>query len=43
LEVEQAFGSFSSARTLWGVNATCSGSTLELTVPARDVTVLELT
>jgi hypothetical protein len=41
--VGQAWGPFSATHTLWGAEATCSGSTLELTAPARDMTVLELT
>jgi beta-galactosidase len=43
VEVGEAWGPFSSACTLWGASATCTGSILELTAPARDVTVLELT
>ncbi|HXF62072.1 MAG TPA: beta-galactosidase [Caldilineaceae bacterium] len=42
LTVGQAWGPFTSARTLWGAEATCCDATVELTAPARDVTVLEL-
>jgi hypothetical protein len=42
VEVGQAWGPFSSARTLWGASATANGATLELVAPARDMTILEL-
>jgi beta-galactosidase len=37
-----AWGPFSSACTRWGAAATCDQRSVELTAPARDVTVLEL-
>lgn len=43
LQVGDAWGPFSAACTRWGAEATCDGATVELTAPARDVTVLELT
>jgi hypothetical protein len=42
VEVGKAWGDFSAARTLWGAKGTCSGCGVELVVPARDVTVMEL-
>jgi hypothetical protein len=42
LTVRDCLGEFSKTRTLWGAQATCAGRTVELTAPARDVTVLEL-
>lgn len=42
VSVGEAWGPFSSARTLWGAEAACCDSTVALTAPARDMTVLEL-
>jgi beta-galactosidase len=42
LTLRDCLGEFSKTRTLWGAQATCAGRTVELTAPARDVTVLEL-
>lgn len=39
----EAWGPYTAAQTRWGAAATVSGRCLELTAPARDVTVLELT
>lgn len=42
ITVSQAWGPFSSCQTLWGGEARISGREVELTAPARDVTVLAL-
>jgi len=42
LEIGAAWGSFSTCRTLWGAQAVCQGSSVELTAPARDISILEL-
>lgn len=42
LEIGAAWGSFDACRTLWGAAGVCQGGSIELTAPARDVTVLEL-
>jgi beta-galactosidase len=43
LEIRECVGEFTSARTLWGADASVANRTITLTAPARDVTVLELT
>jgi hypothetical protein len=42
LTLRDRLGTFSKTRTVWGAQASCAGRTVELTAPARDVTVLEL-
>lgn len=42
LEVSTTGGDFMATRTLWGAEAACTGRHIELTAPARDVTVLAL-
>lgn len=42
LTLGESWGPFGSARTVWGADATCTKRSIELTAPARDVTVLEL-
>jgi beta-galactosidase len=42
LNVFARVGDFSATRTLWGSEASCDGRLIKLTLPARDVTVLEL-
>lgn len=42
LELSDAWGPFSSSRSLWGADATFEGRTLTLSANARDVTVLKL-
>ncbi len=42
LELSPAWGPFSTPRTLWGAPAAGTGSNLELTAPARDVTIIAL-
>ncbi len=42
LELSDSWGSFTACRTLWGAQAVCKGVTVELTAPARDMTILEL-
>ncbi len=43
LEIGVAWGSFSSARSLWGNDAETDGHTITLTAGARDVSVIALT
>jgi hypothetical protein len=43
LTVDERWGRFEAARTLWGAEAEVDGGTVTLTAPARDVTVLALT
>jgi beta-galactosidase len=43
LELSSAWGPFTTARALWGAPAAIRGQVVELSAPARDVTVLELT
>ncbi|MGQ9687134.1 MAG: hypothetical protein ACUVT2_12630 [Thiobacillaceae bacterium] len=42
LELGQAWGPYTAARTLWGAQAQVQFRLVELTIPGRDVTVLEL-
>jgi beta-galactosidase len=42
LTLAETWGPYASARSVWGGDATSSGQTVELTAPARDVTVLAL-
>jgi len=42
LELSEAWGPFTSCRTLWGAKATVDGRTVTLTAGARDVAVLAL-
>jgi hypothetical protein len=42
LEIGAAWGSFSSCRSLWGAQAVCQGSSVELTAAARDYSIIEL-
>jgi beta-galactosidase len=42
LTLSDSWGPFTSARTLWGADASVAGHTVNLTAPARDVTVLEM-
>jgi beta-galactosidase len=42
LELGDAWGPFSSCRSLWGAEATIDGRTLTLTAGARDVAVIAL-
>jgi len=43
LEVSEGWGNFKNSRSLWGAQATFNSGCIELTAPARDMTVLELT
>ena len=42
LELGAAWGSFSTCRTVWGAQAACQGSSVELTAPTRDISIFEL-
>ena len=42
LELDEAWGPFSSARSLWGAEATAAGRSVTLTAGARDVAVIAL-
>jgi beta-galactosidase len=42
LELGPAWGPFTSTQTIWGANADCSGRILDVTVPSRDVAIIEL-
>ena len=42
LELREAWGPFSSSRSLWGTKATVAGRTITLTAEARDVAVIAL-
>ncbi len=42
LELNASWGSFTTCRSLWGAQAECKDMTVELTAPARDMTILEL-
>lgn len=42
LELDPTGGSFSTCCSVWGNQAVCTGNKVELTAPARDITILEL-
>jgi hypothetical protein len=42
VRLSDAWGPFTSCRTLWGAEAIVDGRTIELVAGARDVAVLEL-
>lgn len=42
LELSSRWGSFTTCRSLWGAQAVCHDTTVELTAPARDMSILEL-